>query len=66
MKKTATITISDEVQSMGLILAKRYLDSNNLSGIISYVIKNEFSSLEEINPEVSVLLKEALEARKKK
>lgn len=43
--KNVTISISDEVKSMGLKLSKEHLESNNLSSIIRYLIKTEFKKL---------------------
>jgi hypothetical protein len=43
--KNVTISISEDVKEMGLKLSKEYLESNNLSGIISYLIKTEFKKL---------------------
>ena len=43
--KNVTISISEDVKEMGLKLSKEYLESNNLSGIIPYLIKTEFKKL---------------------
>ncbi|MCH6575244.1 MAG: hypothetical protein IH795_08580 [Bacteroidetes bacterium] len=46
--KNVTISISDDVKSMGLTLAKDLLESNNLSGVISYLIKSEYKKLKNV------------------